>query len=81
MRNSTCKRRTKSDCISQWTTNRHEAVARLLLDEGVDNVNDIRSRTAALHGMVSSGHEVMAQLLLERGADTTTKNKKGETAL
>ena len=59
----------------------HDTVVRLLLDEGVAEVNDRRKGRTAILEAVNSGHEVMVRLLLERGADTAVKNSKGKTAL
>lgn len=53
--------------------NGHDAVLRLLLDDGVANVNDKRSGKTAILEAASSGHEVMIRLLLERGANIATK--------
>ena len=56
--------------------NGHEAVVRLLLDEGLANVNDIALREAA-----SRGHEAVVRLLLDRIADISAEDGYKSTAL
>jgi len=57
----------------------HEAVVRLLLENGADiNHNGWQP---ALHHAAGGGHEAVVRLLIEKGANVKAKNKNGETAL
>ena len=60
----------------------HEAVVRLLLENGADiELNKTMSGETALAIAASSGHEAVMQLLLELGANPNAENKLGETTL
>ncbi len=62
--------------------NGHEAVVRLLLDEGVANVNESTSSgLTAVFFAAFSGHEEMVRLLIERGADFAVKSSSTSNAL
>ena len=59
----------------------HEAVTKLLLDNGADvAAADINGKTALLAAALG-GHETVTQLLLDHGADAAAANKEGWTAL
>ena len=65
-----------------WAARRgHEAVVRLLLENGADmNALDMYGETA-LVGAAEQGHETIVRLLLEKGADIEAKDEDGQTAL
>jgi hypothetical protein len=59
----------------------HEAVVRLLLENGADvKAKNINGRTA-LHEAAGVGHDAVVQQLLENGADVKAKGNNGWTAL
>jgi ankyrin repeat protein len=59
----------------------HEAVVRLLFEQGADvNAKDGDGWTA-LHGAASRGHEAVVRLLVEKGADVNAKHRDRWTAL
>ncbi|KAF9784163.1 hypothetical protein IL306_008316 [Fusarium sp. DS 682] len=62
--------------------NGHEAVVRLLLDQGahIDTADKVEGQTPLLLA-AQSGRESMVKLLLEKGADIEAKDEGGQTPL
>lgn len=59
----------------------HEAVVRLLLENGANvSATDYRGDTG-LHMAADSGHDAVVRLLLEKGANASSKNRNRETPL
>ena len=59
----------------------HEAVVRLLLEEGADVNAKNKSGETALMGAANKGYETIVRLLLEKGADVNMKYENGITVL
>jgi len=62
-------------------SNGHEAVVRLLLEQGADVEAKINDGWTALHEAARGGHEAVVRLLLEKGADVEAKTDDGWKAL
>ncbi|KAL6814616.1 hypothetical protein V8C40DRAFT_107231 [Trichoderma camerunense] len=58
----------------------HEAMVRLLLENGADVTASDNAGRTALSLAASNGHEAVVKLLLDNGADITTKDNAGRTA-
>ncbi|RHZ61465.1 ankyrin repeat domain-containing protein [Aspergillus thermomutatus] len=65
--------------------NGHEAMMKLLLDEGVDPdailFEGSRMETTALYMAASNGHDAIVKLLIEMGANVNLKNAPGQPLL
>ncbi|KAL8391898.1 hypothetical protein RB595_002193 [Gaeumannomyces hyphopodioides] len=61
--------------------NGHEAVAKLLVEAGVNKEARNRYGETPLHVAAENGHEAVARLLVEAGADKEPKNSWGNTPL
>jgi hypothetical protein len=59
----------------------HEAVARLLMEQGADIEARAPNGSTVLMMAAREGHETLARLLLERGADPDAINEQGDNAL
>ena len=65
--------------------NGHEAIVKLLIDEGADvNAKAVEDNgRTALQAAAENGHEALVKLLIDDGADVSSKaaNNHGRTAL
>ena len=70
-----------TESLHEAAVSGHEAMVRVLLENGAGvDVQDKCGKTA-LHGAAVNGHEAVVRLLLENGAGVDVQDKDGETAL
>ncbi|KAF4634194.1 hypothetical protein G7Y89_g3907 [Cudoniella acicularis] len=75
------KKRRCEEALHLATDCGHEAVVRVLLDNGADPKAKSSEGRTPLHSAARTGHMAVVRLLLEKGVDVKAKDPSGSTAL